>query len=1559
MLLAAMACAIVIGAFLLVFVRKWQGNRMAERYRVQAAAAFERHDYLEALGKSGSYLKKRPTDADQLLIYARSREHVQEPDRFSNLREATDFYRRYLVQRPDDDATRMAVLKLYNRAGLFAEAADAAGKLRPARLEDATPRDLPVLEQEALALVSQRAFTDPRLLPILDRIAAIDPLDVQGNFLRLRVIMETHPEKARSGDARAFAKSVLEAHPDDPRALLLSGAAAATALDADSFKQAVAQLRRAAGLDPQTGKRVAPAAYDDVETARRLADMADALREFDLSLEVLRDAQRFNDPELQRSLVRRTWQEGDWAGVERLTAGVDARQPDSDPELAGFRALALNALGRVDEAKAIAAALKGRKGDYRVTAWTKALPIQFDAERPPLERVSDLKDLVKGDSNEPLFMVWLGDALARIGQTDAAREYWTSAADAEKVPEGRSWPLPHVRIAESLLAEGRVDEAVAAAGRALAMASNRALVAVVYLEAQAARVQKKMRGDPGPADLLAFLRTIKQGLATLDSDSIRTLGERLIVPEAVFLIADGKTDEARQLIREAIGPGKQLGQETLQRLASVSALERLGMESEILATVKAGESSANLRFQQALDLAMQGKPEEGRALLDDALRAGPEDAANWIALGRFLDRLGAGHEQDALKVWKDLAAKFPDDLNALRACLGSPALATDPELVDRVIARYQAKTGAEPGAEDALTRTARARAMLAGKPTSRDRDRAVALLSAVVASQPSLVEPKVLLSRALIMNDPARGISADFSRAIVHLNDALTLEPRSVDIAIELARLLALQGQFAKAREKLEPLVRDPGMDPGVRFLAVRMLIAQGDTSDLPVRALEDLVARPGFDPSAAILVALAEAYQSRGRAEKCQEIYTRLADGKADTPESLYKTARYFDSRGDATRAEALRQKLQTVRAEPGARELILARLALERGDRPAADAAYEAAVKAAPTTPPVWIHYAGSYLLEGKPEGYAKAIEIAKRGLAEIGSQPDLLVIQSTAEALKDGKEAELLLLVQALGFGNPDAERILGLARDAMARGELATVEGLRKLAARAPASIPLQMFVATRMAALDPAAATELVNRALAASPSDPLAARIACDVFLALERWGDLLQAARTWRQRDTSQSIEPDLAIARAQLGLGQHSAALATLDPRLPAALASPENAGSLDVLNLYCRTLVVSGREDRALRTLEPTFKTSQQARILVGLGIVARDLASLDRARVWIEAIRAATPAGSVNDQLALAMTYAMLAEKFHDEGAALLTQAENILKTLTQSEGATAQTWECLGIVRNRRGDNPGAEEAYRRALAIDPNAVTALNNLATIEAESNGRLAEALALAQRAAAAQPANQDVVDTLAAIQYQLGRQARTEGRSADAEARFRESLAGYRRLSALRSNRDADVLKKAASAALDAGDLIQAAEIHELFLAVPGLPPQEAALAQNNLASLLIDINRGKADLDRAQSLMDAATRVLPDTPELYDTLGWLATARGRFGDADTAFRKALSLAQAANRPPIASSQIGLATLLAGSPEAGKRQEAAGLLASVDEKALDPSLKPKLERARQLLK
>jgi tetratricopeptide (TPR) repeat protein len=79
---------------------------------------------------------------------------------------------------------------------------------------------------------------------------------------------------------------------------------------------------------------------------------------------------------------------------------------------------------------------------------------------------------------------------------------------------------------------------------------------------------------------------------------------------------------------------------------------------------------------------------------------------------------------------------------------------------------------------------------------------------------------------------------------------------------------------------------------------------------------------------------------------------------------------------------------------------------------------------------------------------------------------------------------------------------------------------------------------------------------------------------------------------------------------------------------------------------------------------------------------------------------------------------------------------------------------------LALVWDAYGDAPRAIAAYEQALDAAPNDPVVLNNLAYAYAERGQRLDRALELARRAAAAQPQNGAVLDTLGWVCHRAGR-------------------------------------------------------------------------------------------------------------------------------------------------------------------------------------------------------
>ena len=122
----------------------------------------------------------------------------------------------------------------------------------------------------------------------------------------------------------------------------------------------------------------------------------------------------------------------------------------------------------------------------------------------------------------------------------------------------------------------------------------------------------------------------------------------------------------------------------------------------------------------------------------------------------------------------------------------------------------------------------------------------------------------------------------------------------------------------------------------------------------------------------------------------------------------------------------------------------------------------------------------------------------------------------------------------------------------------------------------------------------------------------------------------------------------------------------------------------------------------------------------------------------------------------------------------ESAGRLEEAADGYLAILGNQPGSVRAWVNLGNVRSEQNRPAEAEAAYRRALALDPGDVDALNNLAWLLLVGGTELEEAERLAARAAASPgPYRPVVLDTLARIQT-------ARGRCDEADATLTEALA-----------------------------------------------------------------------------------------------------------------------------------------------------------------------------------
>jgi tetratricopeptide (TPR) repeat protein len=102
---------------------------------------------------------------------------------------------------------------------------------------------------------------------------------------------------------------------------------------------------------------------------------------------------------------------------------------------------------------------------------------------------------------------------------------------------------------------------------------------------------------------------------------------------------------------------------------------------------------------------------------------------------------------------------------------------------------------------------------------------------------------------------------------------------------------------------------------------------------------------------------------------------------------------------------------------------------------------------------------------------------------------------------------------------------------------------------------------------------------------------------------------------------------------------------------------------------------------------------------------------------------------------------------------------LPQAISQLKAEMEKDPNNSRPLLMAGLVYEHMKDYPKARESYEKVLALSPDSILGLNNLAYLYAERLNGLGKAYELAQKARALQPADAMVADTLGWILYRRG--------------------------------------------------------------------------------------------------------------------------------------------------------------------------------------------------------
>jgi len=513
-----------------------------------------------------------------------------------------------------------------------------------------------------------------------------------------------------------------------------------------------------------------------------------------------------------------------------------------------------------------------------------------------------------------------------------------------------------------------------------------------------------------------------------------------------------------------------------------------------------------------------------------------------------------------------------------------------------------------------------------------------------------------------------------------------------------------------------------------------------------------------------------------------------------------------------------------------------------------------------------------------------------------------------------------------------------------------GRLAEAEAAFKRGLAVAATDPLAhralalFYIATGRAPM-----AEPYLRGLADSSKDVGARFLLADYYLSQRQNAQAVQILdQLALDKDKQTSSGAKWRLASLRYTDGKHAEAHQLLDDVLK---ADPNNARALlikaDFL-LKERKLDDALTRAKAAAAAEPQLATAHYA-----LGMIYRTRNELDEAvQSFSEALRLNPRAAAAEIELAQvhllqnsaskSLQYARDALKSDPNSiqarltlvATLISQgngtdADVELKPLVAQYPQSPVVHSYLGAASLLRNNQTAARRSFERALQLDPNSTEALAGLVSLDVGAK-RVAEAKARIEAYLPKAARNPSVLVLAAQVYAAAGDGAKAEGllrkviELDSSNMRAYELLGGYyisvNQLDAARAQFETLATRqpKDVGAHTMVALLLSAqhknAEARVRFERILEIDPR-AAVAANNLAWIYAD---GDGNLDRAMDLAQTAKSVLPDDPEVSDTLGWVYYKKNL---AQSAIPLLQSSVEKDSRQPLYHYHLGLAYAKSG--------------------------------------
>jgi tetratricopeptide (TPR) repeat protein len=597
---------------------------------------------------------------------------------------------------------------------------------------------------------------------------------------------------------------------------------------------------------------------------------------------------------------------------------------------------------------------------------------------------------------------------------------------------------------------------------------------------------------------------------------------------------------------------------------------------------------------------------------------------------------------------------------------------------------------------------------------------------------PSDVEVQLTAGNLLLMARQPR-------EALARADGALKVQPENIDALVLRGNALAGLTSFAEALESIEQAIKlDP--DRGTTYTSLGLVqVAHGQRDDAEATFRRAVSLSP---KEVEAHLALGNFYWSQGRTRDAEQAFDTALKVEPANPQANRFMASLKSATGRQSEAEPYLRRIADASVGPEG-TLALADYYLLTA-RPRDAIASIEGLKAARDIPAVTLHLARAYAAAGD---LAKAHSLVDPVLKANGKDAAAQLLKGQL-LLQEGRRDEAFAAIQTAATLAPtSADAQFALGRMYVFRGDEAAAQAAFQEVLRInPRASAAQVQLARLQTQRKPEESVRTADEATRNNPTS-LAARLTLVQSLTAGR--DL---GRAEAEMTKLRAEFPTVAAVHSQ------DATLAMMKKDLPRARAAIEraekiDAASLDTVRVAIAFELIQGHSAAARARLEERMKQGTNADVLVLAGTTYLALKDPVAAEKTLRAAIEADP--SRNEP------YATLGSMYVSQKR--LDEALREFEALSKKQAKPVGPLTMMGMILEQQGNVDDAMKRYNDALALDPRAGAASNNLAWILAERGQDLDRALQLAQNGVAAAPERAEIIDTLGWVYYKMNQPLR----------------------------------------------------------------------------------------------------------------------------------------------------------------------------------------------------